>query len=209
MHIVLLGDSIFDNEIYVKGEPDVVGQLRTILPPGDRATLLAVDGDRTHDVARQLQSLPADTTHTVISVGGNDALDQSGILSQGARSFAEVLERLAALSERFQTAYRQMLQNALKQGVPLAVCTIYDPNYSDATTQRLVVAALSHFNDCILREAFSHGVPVIDLRLVCNESSDFANDIEPSSTGAAKIARAVLDVATQHHWNNRRSAIFR
>jgi hypothetical protein len=33
-HIVLLGDSIFDNAAYVASGPDVVRQLREILPSG-------------------------------------------------------------------------------------------------------------------------------------------------------------------------------
>ena len=43
-HIVLLGDSIFDNGAYTQGEPDVVTHLRTLLPAGARAMLLAKDG---------------------------------------------------------------------------------------------------------------------------------------------------------------------
>src|SRR5688572_7849286 len=43
-HIVLLGDSVFDNAAYVAGSPDVVRQLREIVPPGWRATLQARDG---------------------------------------------------------------------------------------------------------------------------------------------------------------------
>jgi hypothetical protein len=33
-HIVLLGDSIFNNAAYVAGGPDVVRQLRDVLPGG-------------------------------------------------------------------------------------------------------------------------------------------------------------------------------
>ena len=43
-HIVLLGDSIFDNARYTLGEPDVISQGRQLLPASWRATLLAVDG---------------------------------------------------------------------------------------------------------------------------------------------------------------------
>ena len=54
-HVVLLGDSIFDNASYVAGGPDVVTHLRSVLPPGWRATLAAVDGDVTTGVGRQLR----------------------------------------------------------------------------------------------------------------------------------------------------------
>src|SRR3712207_7657631 len=43
-HVVLLGDSIFDNKSYVGGGPDVIAQVRDDLPPGWKATLCAVDG---------------------------------------------------------------------------------------------------------------------------------------------------------------------
>ena len=43
-HIVLLGDSIFDNARYVPDRPPVIEQLRRSLPPGWRASLLAADG---------------------------------------------------------------------------------------------------------------------------------------------------------------------
>ena len=48
-HVVLLGDSIFDNASYVPGQPPVIEQLRSQLPPSWAATLLAVDGDVTED----------------------------------------------------------------------------------------------------------------------------------------------------------------
>ncbi len=43
-HVVLLGDSIFDNAVYVPGEPSVIEHLRRILPRDWDATLLAIDG---------------------------------------------------------------------------------------------------------------------------------------------------------------------
>src|SRR5580658_10352230 len=81
-HIVLLGDSIFDNARYVPDRPPVIEQLRRGLPPGWKATLLAVDGDVTADVAGQMASLPGDATHLFVSVGGNDALGQIPVLQE-------------------------------------------------------------------------------------------------------------------------------
>ena len=50
-------------------------------------------------------------------------------------------------------------------------------------------------NDCIMREAFANDVSLIDLRLICDSDLDFANPIEPSVHGGAKIARAVAEFA--------------
>ena len=75
-HVVLLGDSIFDNGTYVPGEDAVIDQLRAELPNDWEATLLARDGDVVADVATQLMELPDSATDLVVSVGGNDALGQ-------------------------------------------------------------------------------------------------------------------------------------
>src|SRR5262249_17592509 len=172
-HIVLLGDSIFDNGAYVNGGPDVVTQLRAILPDGWRASLSAVDGAITSDVVRQ--HIPHDATHLVVSVGGNDALQHLNLLTESAESYAEVLSRLAAIKHEFQEEYREMLR-AVK---PTAVCTIYDGNFDTEAYREIANAGLSIFNDVITREACEKEIPVIDLRVIFNDAADYANAVEP------------------------------
>jgi len=195
-HVVLLGDSIFDNAAYVGGGPDVVRQLRDALPAGWRASLLAVDGAVAGGVARQMQSLPGDATLLVVSAGGNDALGSSHLLDQGARTVADAVALLAEAQARFAQSYAAMLDAVLAAGRrPTALCTIYDADYPEPR-RRVVVAALSLFNDVVTRAAFSRGLPLVDLRLVCDDPADYANPIEPSVRGGAKIAAAIARLAT-------------
>jgi lysophospholipase L1-like esterase len=194
-HIVLLGDSIFDNGVYVPGQPDVVKQLRAVLPPGWSATLLAVDGAVTRSVAGQLTRLPADATHLVVSVGGNDALGEAHILQSGVRIVAEGVSLLAAAQERFARSYAEMLRSVLGLGLPTALCTIYDTP-STAPNHRVIRTALALFNDVITRAAFSEGLPLVDLRLICSDDDDYANPIEPSAKGGAKMAAAIARLIT-------------
>jgi hypothetical protein len=207
-HVVLLGDSIFDNAAYVDGGPDVVHQLGERLPPKWKATLKAVDGSRTYDVRQHAQDLPADATHLVVSVGGNDALGHTGLLSQNARSAAEVLGALADISERFEREYRLMLEAVLCHELPTGICTVYYPRFPDPVVQRLAVTALTVFNDCIIREAFARGLPLLDLRLICDEDKDYANPIEPSACGGEKIATAIAGLVTAHDFARRRTEVF-
>jgi hypothetical protein len=193
-HIVLIGDSILDNGAYVRGGPDVVRQLRAKLPEGWRATLLARDGATTSEVARQLAALPDDSTHLVVSVGGNDALGASHLLGAGVRSVADALALLAGAQERFAGAYAEMLERVLASNLPTALCTIYDTPQT-SPQQRIVRTALALFNDVISRAAFAQALPLIDLRLVCDDPADYANPIEPSVRGGDKIASAILAVA--------------
>ena len=195
-HIVLLGDSIFDNAAYVAGGPDVVRQVRELLPAGWRATLNAVDGAVIADVPQQLQRLPADASHLVVSVGGNDALGEAALLDQKVGSVAEALELITQVRERFRSGYARMLDQVLNRRLPIAVCTIYEPRFPEPMRRRLAATALTALNDAITREAFARKVDCIDLRLICDDDRDFANPIEPSIQGGAKIARAILTFAT-------------
>jgi hypothetical protein len=195
-HVVLLGDSIFDNGVYVPGYPDVVRQVRARLPEGWRATLCALDGAVTRDVGRQLARIPRDATHLVVSVGGNDALQRSAVMRQPARLVGEALAQLATEREGFARDYRAMLEPVVARGLPVALCTIYDARFPDPDEQRLVVAGLSLFNDIITREAFARRLALVDLRLICNEPDDYANAIEPSAKGGDKIAAVIVQVVS-------------
>jgi hypothetical protein len=196
-HVVLLGDSIFDNAAYVAGAPDVVQQVRQGLPVGVGATLAAVDGSKIEHVYQQLRRVPEDATHLVLSIGGNDALGSSDFLSAPARSTAEALLGLADIGEGFERGYRSLLAEVLAQGLPTAICTVYYPRFPDAALQKVAVAGLTVFNDCIVRAAFTHGLPLLDLRLICTEDGDYANPIEPSARGGEKIARAIVEFVEQ------------
>ncbi len=208
-HVVLLGDSVFDNGAYVRrGEPDVVRQLRGLLPAGWGATLAAVDGAVADGVRRQLERVPPGATHLVVSVGGNDALRRQDVLGAPARSVAEALLALAEARDGFAHGYRAMLDAVLARGLPTALCTVYDPRFPDPARQRVAVAGLALFNDAITREAFGRGLPLVDLRLICSEDADYANPIEPSARGGAKIAAAVAELVAGHDFARRRSAVF-
>jgi hypothetical protein len=206
-HVVLLGDSIFDNARYVPGDPPLIEQLRTEMPPGWRATLLAVDGSITDDVIGQLARLPADATHLVVSAGGNDALEQSAILSETVYSIGEAVGRLAGIRDEFRRAYRRMLTAVLAVRRPTAVCTVYDsiPGMDAGS-----LTALATFNECITREAVRAQLPIVDLRVLCDRATDYSSHspIEPSVRGGEKIARAIAGLLRGHDFASRRTVIY-
>ena len=110
--IVLVGDSIFDNVKYVKpadGEKPVIEHLRSSIPTGWTATLLAVDGNITTDIATQMTKLPSSATHLAMSVGGNDAIQASGILQQSTTTVDAALTSFSVLLEDFRDRYRKAM----------------------------------------------------------------------------------------------------
>jgi lysophospholipase L1-like esterase len=206
-HVVLLGDSIFDNAAYTGGAPDVVRPVRQRLPQGSKATLRAIDGGTTEDVREQLRHLPTDATHLIVSAGGNDALGYIDFLGAPARSTAEAFLGLADIATEFEGRYRSMLTGVLAYRLPTAICTIYYPRFSDPDLQKVAVTALTVFNDCIIRAAFTHGIPLLDLRLICTEEGDYADPIEPSAQGGEKIAKAVVKLV-EHGFVSGRTEVF-
>jgi hypothetical protein len=198
-HIVLLGDSIFDNKSYVGANgKDVIAHLREISPDDWQATLQAVDGSVIENVSKQSLDTPPDATHFIVSVGGNDAIGNADVLQMKADSSAQVFNELAKRRETFEFHYKEMLRKLLSKNVPTAVCTVYFPNFPEETFQRLAVTALAVFNDVIIRQAILNNLPIIDLRLICNEADDYANPIEPSDKGGKKIAAKILELINNH-----------
>jgi lysophospholipase L1-like esterase len=196
-HIVLLGDSIFDNGSYVEPGGATLDELKKRLPARWKATLLAVDGSVTADVMPQLQRIPDSATHLVISSGGNDALQQQSLLYQPVETAGEAFHALGSAVRDFEDEYRALLQAALESGLSTIVCTIYNGNFPERDEQVVTSTALAPFNDAIIRTAWGAGVPIIDLRTVCDRPEYYANEIEPSTKGSARIAEAILEVVLE------------
>lgn len=207
-HIVLLGDSIFDNAAYVPtGEP-VIRQLQSRLDRGSKATLLARDGATVANVANQLRALPADATHLVLSVGGNNALGYSYLLDGATESPVELLRELAIAQRDFALEYREMLLLIQKLRRPTLICTVYDAIPGLAPDARM---ALSIFNDIIIRHCIDARLPVLDLRFVCDDFRYYSeiSPIEPSEAGGSNITRAILRVLKSHDFNRPETVIYR
>lgn len=195
-HIVLLGDSIFDNASYVDVDEAVIEQLGPALPRGWRATLLAVDGGTVASVFDQIGRIDNEATHLVLSVGGNDALWTAGnVFSHKSHDVRHALEVVGRACAEFAREYRRLIAELLELRLPLAVCTIYDAIPGLGPSE---LAGLCLFNDTITRTAFQRNLTLIDLRLICNEAADYSSvsPIEPSARGSRKIARAITRATT-------------
>ena len=212
-HVVLLGDSIFDNAPYVPPGTDVLTQLRQRLGGTASVSLLARDGDVLADMVAQMAQLARlarrerPPSLLLVSCGGNDVLGLVGEMQRGVRSVLEGCELLATWQGAFQRDYSRMLELLLAQGKPTVVATIYDsvPGLSPALR-----TALSVFNDVIVREASRRHLAVLDLRLVCTEAADYApvSPIEPSTQGAGKIVGAIAALVASHDPRAARTVIY-
>ena len=206
-HLVLIGDSIFDNGPYVEKGESVSEILLEKLKDKTKITLLAVDGDVTTDVPQQLEPFPKEVTHAFVSCGGNDALRVVNILNESVTSVGGALESLVKIREEFRANYTNMLKEILEKVENLTVCTVY--NSVPGTSDR-ALAALALFNEVILQEASTLHLPIIDLRNICVEHDDYStvSPIEPSGQGAEKISNVIIRVLGSHNYEAKFSAIY-
>ena len=193
--IVLMGDSVFDNGAYTKGAPDVAEHLRRCLGAEHSVTLCAVDGTTTTTLGVQLGRVPKSTTQVVLSLGGNDGMENADLLGLPVRSTAGALDLFRERIGDFAERYGWALDAIVDLGHPVLVCTIYEGDLGDEAMR--ASTALSLFNDVIVRAAAARKLPLLDLRTVCNQPSDFVNAIEPSATGGEKVAVAVAEALEQ------------
>ena len=112
-----------------------------------------------------------------------------------------MLGALGEVAAQFRDTYHSLLAEVLSRQLPTVLCAIYYPAFDDPDFQRVASAGLTFFNDVILLEASQSRVPVLDLRSIFTESHHYANAIEPSESGGAKLADAICRLLVEHDFS--------
>ncbi|CAF0964801.1 unnamed protein product [Adineta steineri] len=208
-HLILLGDSIFDNGSYVRGQPAVIDQLKSkVKEHGWNATLVAVDGHVLSHVTDQIKRIPKDATHLFVSIGGNNALSYMHHLHESVGNVGEALIVLSKIKSKFEKDYITMLQKLISLKLPVTTCTIYNPRFTNSYEQIMCETGLSALNDVIVTQSTKFGIPVIDLKTIFNDPNDYANSIEPGVQGGAKIVENISYIVNHHRFNENICSIY-
>ena len=199
-YITLLGDSIIDNKTYVqKGELSVLEHLENISEY--EYTQLAFDGDTTLNVLNGQLLSPgiATSSHLVLSIGGNDLLQNLSFLYEGPvdkinDAVAGVQQYIfKPLEQRFETIIEKLSSHRAN----LLLCTVYEGDLGRTDEFRDVLDSskimVSSFNDTVYKTASMYNADVLELRHIFTSPEDYANPIEPSHIGGEKLAQAITD----------------
>eukprot|EP00762_Andalucia_godoyi_P006838 ANDGO_00895.mRNA.1 hypothetical protein len=211
-HVVLLGDSVFDNPLAIHRH------LSHNLFESQPVTLLARGGSVASEVHAQLRRVPDDVTHFVVSVGGNDAmrmifphyyglLDTSSTQS-GLSLMWSIMTTFPERMKKFEEDYNLAIESICEWKKPVLIALPYNPN-TDFLAENLGIrgsaaytfasyatGALGKFGMPILHRAMrrvaeKHGCATLDLRTIIHESTDYVDPIHPSHQGMQKIAHAI------------------
>ena len=195
--VSLLGDSIIDNKVYVRnGELSVKEHLEEMSEAMFKQ--IAVDGHTTKDVLElQLNQLPNICTHKVLSIGGNDLLEQVAFLkNKDPLTAKEIMEQAVCKLAPIKKRYRAIVEKLSQQNSRLLLCTIYEGNLSNDLYFRDIAfasqAMVSMLNDIIYSTASTYRVDVLELRNIFTTPEDYANPIEPSHVGGEKLAKGIV-----------------
>ena len=107
------------------------------------------------------------------------------IFSQSTDDMRSSLQRIAEMVAEFANRIPSADFGFCALRLPLATCTVYD---SVPGLDNSEIAGLCVFNDTISRTAIENSTTLIDLRTICNESSDYStvSPIEPSASGGGE-----------------------
>ncbi len=188
-HVVLIGDGLGDLARLQQQGP---GTLEGKLMPGRRDpwTLTVLLADQIVS-SSHLLNFPTDATHIVISIEGNHAIQDSGLLAGKPDSMENGLARLSYAADQFEDKVEALIRAAQETRLPTVICSMWPPRYPVPTHQRAAVAALGIFNSRILRRAVDARISLVDLGRVCSEQEDYADHTMLSRSGLQKAANVI------------------
>lgn len=208
--VLLFGDSIFDNAIYVRGRNSVIQLLTKKLSDqytgsgvDAKAHLFAHDGDVIEDVSGQLKKVNSEikeeSTHIFISCGGNNGLRAlNRIYSNYYNPFA-LTSTLWNLYWSVDEDYEEMMQEITTEfkDKQIVVCTIYKPNFTSGAHQFLSQTGLLFLNSLIRSKAAKYNAKVIDLYDLFTDATFLANPIEPGVKGGDIITDKMMEIISE------------
>lgn len=201
--IVLFGDSILNNTRYVPSGKSVIAHLKHMY--GDNLQTYAQDGAYISNVYGQVEQYEnygstsgsdSTRTHIIISVGGNDLLNEMNI---GELNDSKVTY-LSSKYERLLKYICGKYPNAV-----IHLLNVYQP------THEIFISAskqIEQWNNEVYNratESVASGrkkkqvVNVVKIDEVCVEKSDFVNTIEPSVKGGKKIVSLIVENVNEYY----------
>ncbi len=184
--IILIGDSILNNNNYIFTEGKSVSEL--IKAKHSDTYLFAKDGAVITDCYTQIEQISkieseSDTNlreniYIFVSAGGNNILSSRGTLS------SEIIE---SFFQQYST-----LILSLKSSFPNSQIYLLNLYYPLDSRFKNLYTYIDQWNTLLSEFAENNKLKVLQTNKFMLKNSDFTNAIEPSETGGKKLADAIL-----------------
>ena len=183
--IVLVGDSILENSNYVPKNKSVKDE---IFKKHKNMLMLAEDDSKIRDIEKQLKKMPKHlnkkSTHLIISVGGNDILEE-----YEKKKASEITTK--KIDELF-IEYRTLLENIKKNyKMKIVLVNIYLPVAESHVKLHKVIREWNRRQKLYAR---AKQIKILAIADKFDDPKHFTKKIEPSVEGSKIIAKQVLNI---------------
>lgn len=179
--IILLGDSIFKNNRYVKEGESIEDIIKSL---HKNTLIVAQDGAILFDLMRQFKAIPEkynkSTTKLFISIGGNDILHEYRFYSTRDKS------RLSNIINKYQNLIL-LFKSSCK--CEIILCTIYLPT---AKLYHHYYPIIKDWNHILEQFAKTNNFKILPIADIIYKEQHFTHDIEPSSKASKIICNNIL-----------------
>lgn len=187
--IVLMGDSVFKNNIYVKKGKSVEDILENQYD--GKIINLAKDDETIKDMYTQINHLSPElnnkNTTIFVSVGGNDILKQ---YVYAENTNVDDFEKLYVI----YLNYKDVLSK-LREKFPSPKIILANLYYPQSVKYLRYKELIKKWNDLLFEyqsDPINKINDILDVSLIMTDINDFSLCIEPSETGGMKIAKQIL-----------------
>jgi hypothetical protein len=188
--IVLIGDSILNNNMYVPVGNSVADNIKLL--HGNNIIIGAKDGATIETCYKQLtinNIINSENYFLFISIGGNDILNNSGSFGTSLNNknndknnkFDNLKKKYIELIDSIKEKYPKIKINLLNLYFPT------DEKYNKY--EKIII----EWNKMISSLCSKNKYNLLRLDNLLTNASDFTHEIEPSSIGSEKIAKLIVD----------------
>ena len=182
-NIVLMGDSIFANDIYVERGESVGDQLQD---KHGNVLVVAQDNAIIEDLDYQFNKIPSNldskNTKIIVSVGGNDLLNQY-IMSDVSKT-----QHVDTIFNKYTSNLNNLRNNSSCEFI---LSNIYYPRSPDYIRYYDIIEL---WNDKLGKYAKNNGLKILNIDDTVDKKHHFTHDIEPSASGSSVIIDNILNL---------------
>ena len=177
--LIFLGDSIFDNSIYVNKNESVEYLLRE--NPKYKIVFLAKDNSIISDVSsRQLNNIPKELNdkknYIFISIGGNNILNKIATNTINFNSIINIFKE-----------YKELIKE-IKERFPNSKLYLFNIYFPTDEKYKLFYDYISEWNTLLNNYInLNNSLKEVTVDKLCFMENDFVNDYEPSGVCSKKI----------------------
>jgi len=179
---ILLGDSIFKNNLYVSQGNAVEDILKN--KNAGNIYCYAENNSKIYNVYNQLNNIPLELNNPnstiFLSIGGNDILDRYVERSNPDLNDTDYLNTIFGAYKKLVKSIKIKMEQC-----NLVLSDVYYPSSSKYLPYREIITM---WNNKVNNYAKEHNIMVLKISSVLTQPDDFALEIEPSEKGGNKLA---------------------